>query len=156
MIEVWPCWINSIRMKQCGLDPILDNQIVRTSKIGLSQPHSSLCICVVVDSVIIIKCQSHKYQNLVLLSTIAGIIGQVYVQMPRHSKTSCMLAVETIKALADNVSFVKGRGCNDKEFGVPPPIYNCEHVHMCIAVLTKKVIYANIINHAHRQCHLCI
>ena len=28
---------------------------------------------------------------------------------------------------------------------------NCKHAHMCIVVLTNKVIYANVISHAHRH-----
>ena len=34
-----------------------DNQIVRTSKIGLAQPNRPLCIHVIVNNMIIIKCQ---------------------------------------------------------------------------------------------------
>ena len=34
---------------------------------------------------------------------------------------------------------------------VPPLAYNCKHVHMYIVVLTPKVIYVNIINHAYRH-----
>ena len=71
--------------------------------------------------------------------------------MPRHLKTSYMLVVESIKALANNVSFLKGRECNDKALVFPPLIYNCEHVHICIFVLTIKVIYANIISHTCRH-----
>ena len=63
-----------------------------------------------------------------------------------------MLAGESVKATAYNVSFVKGVGYNDKEFGVPPTSkYNCEHVHMCMAVPTNKVIYSNVISHIHRH-----
>ena len=66
-----------------------------------------------------------------------------------------MLVVETIKALADNVSFVKGRGCNNKSSVLPPPEYNCKHVHMCIVVLTYDVLYTNVISHADR-CASCV
>ena len=31
-IDMWPCWINSAIMKECVMDPTLDNKIVRNSK----------------------------------------------------------------------------------------------------------------------------
>ena len=37
-IDMWMCWINSVRMKKNGISPVLDNQMVRTSEIVLSQP----------------------------------------------------------------------------------------------------------------------
>ena len=120
--DIWVCWINTIRMEEHRIDPILDNQIVRTNKLGLSWPKRSLCIHVVVDNMIIIKCQSHNYLNLVPLSTVTGIIGKAYVQTPRHLKISCMSAVKRIMVLANNVSFVKGKGCNDRHLLLPPPV----------------------------------
>ena len=70
-------------------------------------------------------------------------------KMPRHWKTSCMLAVESIKTLAKNVSLVKGRGCNDKSTVFPKLIYNFKHT--CIVVLNNKVMYANVVSHTHRH-----
>ena len=63
-----------------------------------------------------------------------------------------MLAVESIKALADMVPFVKIRGATMRLW-CPPPIYiyNCKHVYMFIVVLTNKVRYANVISYAHRH-----
>ena len=48
-------------MKESEMDPTLDNQIVRASEIGLSQPNGTLCINIVVNKLIIIKDQSHNY-----------------------------------------------------------------------------------------------
>ena len=39
--------------------------------------------------------------------------------------------------------------CNDKSLVLTPPIYNHKHVH--ILVLPNKVIYHDIISHAHRH-----
>ena len=94
-------------MKEYGIDLILHNQMIRVSEIGLSQPSRLLCINVAVDKVIIIKCQSHNYLSLVLPNTVTGILGKTYMQMPRCLKTSCISAVENIKTLADNMSFIK-------------------------------------------------
>ena len=38
MIDMLPCWINGVRKNKCGMDPTLDTQVVKTSKIGVSQP----------------------------------------------------------------------------------------------------------------------
>ena len=40
--------------------------------------------------------------------------------------------------------------------GVPPLTYNYKHVHMYVILLTKKVIYDNVISHAHRHAGMYI
>ena len=53
--------------------------------------------------------------------------------------------------MADNVSFQKGRRCNDKSLVFLQLANNCKHVHMDIAMLTDKVIYAKRISHDYRH-----
>ena len=66
--------------------------------------------------------------------------------MPRCLKT-CMLAVESIKALAS----LKGKGCNYMGLVFPPLICNYKYVHMSIIGLTNKVIYDDVISHTNRH-----
>ena len=44
--------------------------------------------------------------------------------------------------------------CNDKSSVFIQPVYNCEPVHMCIVVLTNKVIYVTVVGlrHMHAGC----
>ena len=58
-----------------------------------------------------------------------------------------MPAVESIKALANNVPFVKGRGCNDKSLVFPPLAYNWEHVCINIVMVTNKVMLKEYATH---------
>ena len=64
MMGIGLCWVNSIRMKESGMDPTLDNQIVRASEIGAFQINGTLCIHVAVDNMIIIK--NHSHNDLIL------------------------------------------------------------------------------------------
>ena len=113
-IDMWPCWVNDIRMKKHGMDPSLDNQLVRTSKIGLSQTNWPLCILVVVDNVIIIKWQIHNYLNCVLLSTI--IANQCGCKCTNAKTFENIMYVSSKKhqGFGQQSVFCKKRGCIDK------------------------------------------
>ena len=106
---------------------------------GLSKPDRLFCIYVVVDNVIIIKCQCHNKLNLFPPCTVARIMSLTYALTPRHLETLSMLAVESIKVLADSVSFVKGRGCNDK-VSVFPHHLIIVSMCMCVVVWTNMDI----------------
>ena len=41
--------------------------------------------------------------------------------------------------------------CKEMSLVFPPLIYNCKQLHMCIIVLTNKVIYGNVIHHSQRH-----
>ena len=96
VMDMLLCWINSISVVKCKTDPMLDNQIVRTMKIGLSQSNWSFCICVVVYNVIIIKCKSNNYLNHIPPSTITA----------NHCRSICTNA-KTFK----NITHVSSRKC---------------------------------------------
>ena len=57
-----------------------------------------------------------------------------------------MLAVESVKAVTNSVSFVKGKKCNDKSPMIPPLM-----VVQDIIALTNKIIYDDVISHGHRH-----
>ena len=50
VIGIGTCWVNLIWIKEKSMDPTLDNQIVRASKIGLCQLNGKLCIHVIVNN----------------------------------------------------------------------------------------------------------
>ena len=80
----------------------MDNLIVRTSEIGFSQPNRSLCIHMIVNNVILIKCQNHNY--LILTHWVLWPKYKMHANTEKF-KNIIYLAIESVKALADNVSF---------------------------------------------------
>ena len=149
VIDMQPCWINSIRMKECGMDPTLDNQIFKTSKIGPSQPNWLLCIHVVVDNVIIIKCKGHNFLQCIPLNTIAASHHRSISRNAKILENIMHFSSRKCYGLIQQCVFVKGRGCNDKEFSDQPLWYNCKRVHMCITAMMNSVIYNDVISCAH-------
>ena len=115
MIEMWPCGINSVRMKESRRNPTI---IVSTSKIGLSLPNSLLCIHVVVGIVAIIKWQIHNL--LVLTHQVPSLIQRRVHAKAKMFKNIIHANSRKCQGLVNNVSLVRGRGCNDDEFGVSP------------------------------------
>ena len=154
MIDMWSSWINSVSLNESGIEPALDKQIYRTSEIGLSQPNRLLYIHVVVNYVIIIKCQSHNYVILTNQLLFFSIQERYMCKYLDVQKTIHASRRKHPGFGSQFVLFVKGRGCIDKESGVPPPAYNCKHVHMYIVMLTNKVKYADRTSHTHR-CASC-
>ena len=132
--------VNCTWMKESGKDPTLENQIVRATKIGPCQPNEILCIHPVVNNMIIIKGQNHNY--LILTCQV------LWPRCKMHANTK--IFVNPIYAshrkclgFGWQCIFVKGRGCNDKSLhrtGVTPSISNIKHVHMCIILMTNRVM----------------